>query len=284
MRMSFAVYKSSVVPEMPPLDEGCEVTLEYELRYAEHPKTLAPDSVLAQQVDWTARLRGFLDIDDVLPDGGLLCFGLRHSYSAPTDDEYDPFKFEPKALETELRGMDFQLFRVLHNMGLKPALQLSYDGVFEEGVDVELSLPCPTRGLTGRPVNLLDISGSSKRTLGDVLKSEGTLAREGLNVDQVVWVTPATESTYTRQIYASKEEDITWVSYVRANVCIVARVKPHRDRHVTVVKKRKRKRVSVAEDVDRLSSPAKRTRRVHFNEEVREVTVERYNHCEWSSS
>lgn len=214
-----------------------------------------------------SRLEGLLHNPSVLPEGGLFCFGLRHSYTVPSGN---PLEFEPGGLSAELKGMDLQLFRVLHNLGLRPEIQLSYDAVGEEGAP-----HCPTRGLTIRPVELLRISGSSERTLDDLLRDEGTLAKEGLEVKQVVWITPVTECTHIRQVYASNDDKGVEVNHVRAKLYIAARVKSYGDRVRPLGKRKWEMSPDGSDEGSTRPCPATRKRRrVHFKEEVEEIIIE----------
>lgn len=222
--MGYAAFLGDVKHEVLPVTEGHRITLQYNLSWVSKQTIPSSSSSAHQMMEWTAILERFLTDSSVLPEGGLFCFGLRNTYPVPPETKMDLNAFPPADMDEVLKGTDSLLFRALKRLGLQPVIKLSYNGCYNP--KSRRHKDDPTLGLVCHPLKLEELSYSwESRSLNGLVRKEGLLARQGLDANQVIWITPVTAASRILQTYAKSEEKFASVVRVYADLCIVARVK-----------------------------------------------------------
>lgn len=238
--LGYAVFWGDVKHEVLPVTTGHRITLQYDLSWATKRVTPSPSSFTEQMMEWTTMLQGLVDDDTVLPEGGLFCFGLRHSYNVPSIDALDIKSYRPYNMRRDLRGADRLLFSALERLGLEPEVQISYElGAVRRGPRNQADET--TRGLANHLVDLSPLcDGWNGIKFNDLILEDNTISKEDLNVSQVIWITPVTSSTQLKQPWSARDRNIRfWIEYERANHCIVARIPHHSERRKKSIKRKR---------------------------------------------
>ncbi|RPD62622.1 hypothetical protein L226DRAFT_482287, partial [Lentinus tigrinus ALCF2SS1-7] len=132
--VAFVAFFSDVEHEVLPVRAGHRVTVTYNLYYDSSRAGYAPPPVpgLRMLQPTGANLPALSDafamlLKDrtMLPDGGILGFGLRHQYPLPTFWSGEPNPLE--GLPALLKGTDAALFATCKAHGLNPRLRLIYE-------------------------------------------------------------------------------------------------------------------------------------------------------------
>ncbi|KAI0643322.1 hypothetical protein C8Q79DRAFT_172047 [Trametes meyenii] len=129
--IAFAAFFSDVEHEVLQVTSGHRVTVTYNLYWATTDDSGAPTPGLtviepanANAPKVEQALAAFLDDPDVLPNGGVLGFGLRHAYPVPAEWEAGILN----KLRGWLKGADAALFRACEALSLEPLLRLVHEG------------------------------------------------------------------------------------------------------------------------------------------------------------
>ncbi|KZP24472.1 hypothetical protein FIBSPDRAFT_951223 [Athelia psychrophila] len=133
--VGYVAFYSDVEHEVALVTSGHRVTLTYNLY---HEPDVAPEHPLAVRQASTAdagieaackaALLGLLDDSTILPEGGILAFGLQHEY--PVDE----YQASPAALLNHLKGPDALFKRICNQLYIGPKLVCVYnDGYSEAG-------------------------------------------------------------------------------------------------------------------------------------------------------
>ncbi|KAI0355266.1 hypothetical protein OH77DRAFT_1425348 [Trametes cingulata] len=128
--IAWIAFFSDVEHEVLPVLSGHRVTVTYNLYLSPNgPGTALPDGLTILQPPHANpsaiadALRAFLSNEKVLPQGGILGFGLRHVYPLPrTWDESDDDPLD--VVERFLKGSDAALYQACEELGLNPRLRL----------------------------------------------------------------------------------------------------------------------------------------------------------------
>ncbi|KAI0668259.1 hypothetical protein C8Q78DRAFT_980479 [Trametes maxima] len=129
--IAFAAFFSDVDHEVLRVTSGHRVTVTYNLYWATTDDSgvptpgltvIEPANANAPKVEQA--LAAFLNDPDVLPDGGVLGFGLRHAYPVPAQWEAGILN----KLRGWLKGADAALFRACDALSLEPLLRLLHEG------------------------------------------------------------------------------------------------------------------------------------------------------------
>ncbi|KZV68807.1 hypothetical protein PENSPDRAFT_735743 [Peniophora sp. CONT] len=238
--MCYAVFWGDVKHEVLPVTTGHRITLQYDLSWAAKRATPSPSSFTEQRMEWTNMLQRLVDDDTVLPEGGLFCFGLRHSYDVPSIDALDIKSYRPYNMRRDLRGADRLLFSTLERLGLEPEVQISYElGTDHRGPRNQADVA--TRGLANHLVDINPLSRDwNDIKFDDLIQEENTISQEDLDVSQVVWITPVTSATQLKQPWSARDRNIRfWIEYERANYCLVARLSHYSERRKTSMKRKR---------------------------------------------
>ncbi|VDB86884.1 unnamed protein product [Peniophora sp. CBMAI 1063] len=209
-RIGFAAFFSDVAHEVLPVTDGHRITLTYNLYAVEaHPRVETPTTFSEIMTRCSDELSRILADETMLPDGGLLVFGLRHMYPVTTNTNI-------AKTSKWLKGVDRLLWNLLARMDLAPAMQLLYESYGWRDQD--------PRGLIGEVADLDNIE--EEWDASDVVKREGTLKAEGISRKNVVWVTPVTKLTRIEQAHTTygNEAQTDWAY---ADLCLIARVKSY---------------------------------------------------------
>ncbi|KZV73794.1 hypothetical protein PENSPDRAFT_574026 [Peniophora sp. CONT] len=212
-RIGYAAFYSDVAHEVLPVTDGHRVTLTFNL-YTEdtNRRVPAPSTISARLGQCKDHLEQLLRDDALLPDGGLLVFGLQHAY---------PVKVNHCICDTYqmLKGVDRVLWDMLCDMDLDPDMHLLYD--------LESSKPDP-RGLARYRLYFNDIR--DEQWAESVVLRENTLREEKISRKNVVWVTPVNSLTRLEQAwtYYGNEASTEWMY---SDLCLIARVKSYAARN-----------------------------------------------------
>ncbi|VDB85596.1 unnamed protein product [Peniophora sp. CBMAI 1063] len=263
--MAYAMFRGDVNHEVLPVTSGHRITLLYDLSWVPDRTVPIPTSSLEQMNEWTSRIQSLLDDETVLPDGGLFCFGIEHSYPVPSEDKLKLDTWKPYSLQQYFRGTDRLLLSALDQLGLDPEVQLSYE-LLGFHVDGDRKAEYATRGLANRPLDMTELWRSyEKMDVDDLVAEQGTIARRHLDVSQVVWITPVTSATQLRQSDAvSDDGKYCFVEHVFANFCVVAPVKPYGERRSKLLKRK-----SVAQGNDTEATTSSTTRELRSKKKKR---------------
>lgn len=211
-RIGYAAFFSDVAHEVLPVMDGHRITLTYNLYAVESDQRIAtPTTASEHMAQCSSDLSRLLEDDAVLPDGGLLVFGLRHSYPVTVDTII-------AGTWRTLKGVDRLLWNMLMRMGLDPDMHLLYD--------LEKKEP-DARGLISEVADLDYMD--EEQVAGDVVKRKGTLKSEGISRHNVVWVTPVNRLTRIGQAHTTygNEAETSWAY---ADLCLAARIKSYASR------------------------------------------------------
>ncbi|KAI9069832.1 hypothetical protein FKP32DRAFT_1616694, partial [Trametes sanguinea] len=151
-RIAFVAFFSDVEHEVMPVLSGHRVTLTYNLYFATDEVRRPPQDrlTLLRPLHGNAghikdALLAYLSNPQVLPEGGMLGFGLRHAYPVPRVSG-DPVAVVKKGL----KGSDVALYCACEALGMKPRLRLFMEK--------------PQRGyMFGSMKNLTDRTGDGSR-------------------------------------------------------------------------------------------------------------------------
>ncbi|KZV73770.1 hypothetical protein PENSPDRAFT_602316 [Peniophora sp. CONT] len=205
-RIGYAAFFSDVAHEVLPVTDGYRITLTFNLYAVEsNPRIATPITVSDQMAQCSSELSRLLEDDAMMPDGGRLVFGLRHSY--PITDSTDI-----AGTWRWLKGVDRILWRMLKQMDLKPDMHLLYE-LDNDRYDA--------RGLIREQADLTNLQDD--QTGEDAVKRQGVVWTEGVSHNNIVWVTPMNQLSRMEHAYTyyGNQAGTEWAY---AHLCFVARV------------------------------------------------------------
>jgi hypothetical protein len=121
-RVAYAAFFSNVEHEVLPVTSGHRVTVTYNLYWDHSPDVPDVAASVARAQDEVAlrkALAALLGSPEVLPEGGVLAFGLRHEY--PVGEDRSLAK-----IDRALKGPDALLARALRRLGLRAKVMAHY--------------------------------------------------------------------------------------------------------------------------------------------------------------
>ncbi|TFK65054.1 hypothetical protein BDN72DRAFT_824990 [Pluteus cervinus] len=232
----FIAFYSDVEHEVQPLQSGHRVTLTYNLfvetnfKYSRFPPlpTVAIDRSAPDHLVLRASLSDLLQDKSVLPQGGVLAFGLRFKYPLIPD------KTDLQQIIHVLKGSDATIKDVAHSLSLKVVPQiLITDGT--ESVDVMFPVAVDWTGE--------QVESWATELAGDPSK-EGFVVHEvgkpplthlaGYHIKDVIWVTPQTTFTRYKSAFICGSEDAygneAGFEFVYGEMCLAVMVGPPKHR------------------------------------------------------
>ena len=208
--IAYAAFFSDIEHEVVPVTSGHRVTLTYNLYFDDNKYVSAKDLVLeppsAPQEEnermFRSAFEALLKNPEVLPDGGMLGFGLRHMYQVEYSLEH---------VYSLLKGSDAAVYQSVRGLGFKPVLYLYYEQFGDEDFEAVLTegVPLPRDDRTVEdPVAMLHSYG-------------GICIRRGKQ--EVKWVTPLTRINRQESAYiAYGNEPSLGMAY--GDVCLLVRI------------------------------------------------------------
>ncbi|KAJ3516482.1 hypothetical protein NLJ89_g1087 [Agrocybe chaxingu] len=224
-RAAFVAFFSDVEHEVCEVTSGYRVTFTYNLYFADSTSP-APTMLSGNnpESDLKAAMSALMRDPQILPDGGILGFGLSHAYP------FNSSLTNVSNLKGCLKGSDATIKRVCDALSLKSSLMAFYR---EEDKRVGVLMPKfvdfgDDQVEDGLAMYLRDLRGSIPVVDPNAKGGDDDFVRmmiEGANVHSIVWAKPLAEVNAFKAAFISYGNEAT-LDYAYGEVCLVVELPP----------------------------------------------------------